>query len=490
MLTISSEKKQISSRILSILLLVLTTLNIQSATRHIETSINATAPDGHHFQGHNQYSSLTTFNGNIYVFSMDEKRRPYINKINETDPKSIETSLIDKDETDIYSVYDNGHHRFSIGVDQKGYIHVFGDMHHGNQGSGRSSDTKNPLPTRFKGSIGDQMYWISDAPEDISSFTFVGFDPDKALPCNGLTYEHIEYDNNRKMYLVGRQSVRTPRAHVPGTMGLSLWRYDIKKKSWEELGAIPSDNYGFTGKTMPSIMWEPHGFGERKSVWYQNYASSMKFDVKNRMHLLCAVNADSQFNGGTHVLYAYSKNGGDTFLRKDGSVITSLPIRVTGPKKNRGTTLMTQGIEDDFDTSYMGLFWDKNFNPAFSYKRLSKKIVYYCYYDATTQKSIAGKSFNMKVPRLRSDHYALNDGSFVLLGLDGMIHHKSFTDVGIKYESKNPNIGGGTYFIREVDDKLLRDKNILRGMSFKNGEGVIISIDFKPITNRVNPPQS
>ncbi len=491
--------KNNSISLLLITVSLLTTPVVSSATESIETTINATAPTGHHFQGHNQYSSLVTFNGNIYVFSMDELRVPYINKIDETDPNSIETGRLDPingaglyDGT--YHVYDNGHHRFSIGVDEEGYIHVFGDMHHGNLRTDKDDgDIYNPLPTRFFGSIGNQMYWISEFPEDVSSFSFVGKDSDKALPCEGLTYEHIETDNFGKMYIVSRQSVRVPRIHVPGTMGLGLWRYDITTKKWEDLGEIPSGGYGFDGtetNVMPSIMWEPHGFGERDEIWYQNYASSMKFDVYNRLHLLCAINADSEFNGATQVVYAYSEDGGITWERRDHSEIESLPIRITGPAENRGSILMTQGSEDDFNTSYMGLFWDTNFTPAFSYRPLYTTPSYYCYYDPVAQQSSARNSFDITTVWLRTDHYALNDGSMAFIGRGSISHHQSFTDAGVEYESTDPNIPGwdwegNKYFMREVDDKLLRDRNILRGLSIKNGEAIVISIDLDPVSTPI-----
>lgn len=176
----------------------------------LETAINAYAPEGHYFQGHNKYSSLATFNGNIYVFSMDNLRRPYINKIDETDSDNIQTALIDTIETDIYRVFDDVHHRFAIGIDQLGYIHVIGDMHHGNLGSKRDVSVDNPLPKRFNGSIGGQMYWVSDRPEDISSFSFVGFDSLRAIPCNGLTYAHIEPDRSHQPFQLQHHFLNHP----------------------------------------------------------------------------------------------------------------------------------------------------------------------------------------------------------------------------------------------------------------------------------------
>ncbi len=450
----------------------------------LKTTISAYAPIGHHFQGHNKYSSLVTFNGNIYVFSMDSLRRPYINKIDETNSDSIQTTLIDTIETDIYRVFDDAHHRFAIGIDQSGYIHIIGDMHHGNLGSKRDKSIDNPLPNRFNGSIGNQMYWISDKPEDISSFSFVGFDSHRAIPCNGLTYAHIESDLNGVMYLAGRQSVRKPKEHLPGTMGLSLWRYDISSKSWQELGGIPNNNYGFTGQdaVFPSIVWEPHGYG-RKNIWYQGYSHSLKFDQNNRLHLLTVVNADDTYNGSTHVLYAYSDDGGDAFFRKDGSKISSLPIRATGTTENQGTILMTQGSPDEFYAEYFGLFWDKNFNPGFSYKQLHTQKSHYCYFDEVTQQSKIA-DFNIKVPGRQGDHYSLNNGNIAFIGTKKISIKKNFTGNETIYSLSDPNIPSGNknYLLKEVDDMVLRKRNILRGESMKDGRGVIISIDLNSIS--------
>ncbi len=457
-----------------------------SSQEILPVSINAFAPEGHHFQEHNLYSTLVTFNGNIYVFSMDTIRRPYINKIDETNSSIIETALLDTSETDIYRVFDNLHNRFSLGIDQHGYIHIIGDMHHGNLGSNRDNSIDNPLPERFVGSFGDQMYWISDRPEDISSFSFVGFDTLRHIPCNGLSYYHIETDNNGRLYMAGRQSVRDPKIHVPGTMGLSLWRYSISEKSWEELGAIPDDNYDHTDyeAVFPSILWEPHGYG-RECVWYQNYKSSLKFDMDNRLHLLSAVNADNTYDGSTHVMYAYSNDGGDTFFRRDGSQITSLPMRATGPAENRGTVLMTQGFPDEFDASYFGLFWDNNYNPAFSYKLIESLPARLCYFDNASQQSIAA-DFNINVSSKRSDHYSLPDGSMLIIGTSNILHKESFSESGTVYSLSDPYIPSGKRLLSEVDDKLLRDRNILRGISEKNGQSIIISIDLDTITTSIS----
>lgn len=200
--------------------------------------------------------------------------------------------------------------------------------------------------------------------------------------------------------------------------------------------------------------------------------------MNNRLHLLSAVNADDTYDGSTHVMYAYSNDGGDTFFRRDGSQIASLPIRVTGPTENRGSVLMTQGIPDEFDASYFGLFWDDNYNPAFSYRLIESQPARLCYYDNASQQSIAA-DFNIPVSLKRSDHYSLPDGSMLIIGTSEFLHKESFTDPGTVYSLSDPGIPSGQYLLSEVDDKLLRDRSILRGITEKNGRGVIISVDLK-----------
>ena len=185
-----------SMKLYTVIILVFFVITNNSYSQNnLETTINAYAPIGHHFQGNNKYSSVVTYNGYIYVFSMDTLRRPYINKIDETNSGSIETVLIDKDETDIYRVFDDVHNRFSIGIDEQGYIHVIGDMHHGNLGSTRNVSTDNPLPERFNGSIGDHGMAIMAARE------FGSFKTDIKSDCaclNNIVKKVIETSSNIK----------------------------------------------------------------------------------------------------------------------------------------------------------------------------------------------------------------------------------------------------------------------------------------------------
>ena len=497
--------KKITAKLLLLLLIV--PLLCFAQEENLNIKVNTYAPDGHIFQGHNQYSSLVTYKGSIYIFSLDEDRRPYISKINEEDSSDIRTALLDTDESDVYRVFDDGHHRFSLGFDEDGYIHIIGDMHHGSGdtgagGSGRMDKDKdndgvvdNPLPERFHGAYGGQMYWISDNPEDISSFTFVGKDIDKRYPCNRTTYNYFRQDRDGTLFLAGRQSVREPKSHESGTLGLCLARYDNSNKKWKMLGATPLDNYGLEDYeyVVPSILWEPHGYNRGEdSQWYQAYYSNIKFDKNNVMHLTSGLNADTDYNASTHIVYAYSKDKGESFFRADGTKIESLPMRITDTEANRPTIVLSQTKEDVvFEVTFPAIFWDRNYAPAISYINLSDSSnirTSYRYYDRST-KEWHNKEFGIKVESIRSDHYSLGDGTMLSIGNRYQLHHmKNFTDMGTIHELDDDDRTSisNSYFLREIDKTLFRDKNILRGISEIDGRSAVITVSSPKLYHNIS----
>ena len=430
---------------------------------------------------------------------MDENRRPYINKINENDSSSIETSPIDSGKD--YTVYDDKHHRFSIGIDKDGYIHILGDMHHGNNPQYRHSPKKddevNPLPSRFKNSIGGQMYWVSDKPEDISSFTFMGDNKNRAIPSHRLTYCYFKTDNNGKLYMAGRQRVKDlDQSHVAGEMGLGLWEYDTSDKNWNQLGGIAQHNgseYGLDEddkKAFKSIFWEPHGEKHKNkkgktTIWYQSFGSSLKFDSNNRMHLVSCINADSKHYDTTHLVYAYSDDDGKTFHKLNGDEIKSLPIRVTGKNNNNGDIVFSKEIAEKeniptFTGNFPGLFWDKDFSPAVSYtKDLDDKESAYRYWDKDKKRWIS-KEFRPTTPNIRGDHFPLSDGSMLTIGNKEICHKQSFEDKGNLRTLQNDIFNKNSKrFLKGIDDTLLRERNILRGLATKNDRDVIVSLSYE-----------
>jgi uncharacterized protein (DUF1501 family) len=464
--------------------------------KKLKLTINATAPEEHYFESQNIYSSNMTYNGNIYVISFlnDDKElsagRPCLNKINENNSSDITTEFLDKDTNDIYYKYDDPHHRFDLEIDKNGYIHVIGDMHHGSGQSGKGGsfrqDTANPIPDRFASEYGEQMYWISDNPEDISSFTFVGNDENRHFPANRTTYNYFITDNNGELYLTGRQSIRKDKKNLPGRLGLYLSKYDSTNKTWISLGGIDGNNYGFGddgNEYFSSIFWEPHGYNRSEDEqWYQNYACKIKFDENNRMHITANVNADTIHDNSTHIIYAYSEDGGENFKRVDGTSISSLPMRITDTQSNRPDIVIAQTKDNPiFDSVTPGLFWDKDKSPAIAYNNISDSNnirTSYRYYDKNSA-TWKDKDFSIKVELIRSDHFALNDGTMLVIGSRYQVHHiNSFEDAGTIYELEKADKQRISYLMREVDKKLLTDRNILRGHSEMDGKSVIITLEL------------
>ncbi len=486
---------------------------VDTSWKKMKINIDAYAPKNHEFQFRNQYTPQVTFNGYIYIFSMDKDRRPYINKIKEGDSSDIQTKLIDK-QSPIYKVFQDDHHRFSLGIDKYGYIHILGDMHHGGGGtpvksgsskakggSNRYKEQKidgvkvyNPLPKRFYNNNGDQMYWVSDNPEDISSFTFMGGDKKRAIPSQDLTYAYFRTDLYGELYMATRQSSKKDRDKQSGIMSLGLYTYNADTQKWTGLGGIPKlkgTDYGLEGdlgKSFKSIVWEPYGeYREKNKVsWYQPMASNFKFDKNNRMHLTSTVNADTSHEDATHIVYAYSVNNGETFKRADGSDIKSLPIRATAKEENRGDIVLNS---KSFQSVFPGLLWDENFSPAITYSKGSNdkpKTAFYRYYDYQSE-SYKTKSYKTDVPSIRSDHFSLSDGSMIHVGTDQLYRTDSFENNKVMISKKDDNIPSKKnsnsktekkYFFIGCDDALLRDKNILRGISTINGRGAITSVQF------------
>jgi len=195
----------------------------------------------------NTYTPITTYKGTTYFIWLDSTRRPKIGKIKNSKIASID--FLDKDQKDIYTTRDEGHHKFSIGIDKKGYIHVVGDMH--NYGIPSEGNTiyypKRYRPTNVVGNDKNIktrenlnnfiMYWVSKKPEDITSFEFVGDNPNRSIPGFGFSYSAFHSDMNGELYIRHRARIAYI-GHYDGEMGSIAAKYDTKTKTWTELGGL------------------------------------------------------------------------------------------------------------------------------------------------------------------------------------------------------------------------------------------------------------
>ena len=77
------------------------------------------------FQSTEPYTQIWHFGNSTYIVWVDAKQRAWVTQVTNGTPV---TAPIDTGAD--YLVQADGHHRFSLGLDKNGYIHVTGDMHH------------------------------------------------------------------------------------------------------------------------------------------------------------------------------------------------------------------------------------------------------------------------------------------------------------------------------------------------------------------------
>jgi hypothetical protein len=137
-------------------------------------------------------------------------------------------------------------------------------------------------------------------------------------------------------------------------MGVAISVLDTKTQTWSVLGAsIPRDQLEGQRKNMaaktgahPLSIWEDNGEGG--SYKYMQPHAKIAWDRNKRMHLVCSVlnkNTPSAKarHTHTHVLYAWSDDGGKTIRRGDGTEI-KWPIRADeGPHQGDVVFAETEG---------------------------------------------------------------------------------------------------------------------------------------------------
>ena len=201
----------------------------------------------------------------------------------------------------------DNHCLYIIAVDRSGYIHVCGGMH--------SSKI---------------VYWRSDRPEDISSFTRIMPDdrlPPDTQPCpiaGSITFPQFFSDRQGKLFWNAVQGCGP------------LCSYDDTKKLWTALG-----------NPLGALVRNERKHGEEISFCYTDKTShattdttvikgglsqkhfSVAWDSTNRMHMVFGLLNRHTYigdRGSAHtILYAYSDDGGKTVFKSNGERI-QLPI--------------------------------------------------------------------------------------------------------------------------------------------------------------------
>lgn len=202
---------------------------------------------------------------------------------------------------------DDPHRFYTIAADALGYIHVVGDMH----------------------SSAHVKHWVSKQPEDISEFVFTSDDGENKRPQGyNVTYPALFRSPDGVLYL----SIRCAEP----VWGVAISVLDLKTQIWSMLGAeVPAAEISHAGrarsaKGKPLTAWEDNGEGGNFS--YTQPHAIIRWDKNKRMHVAFSLlnentpTSSTNRHTHTHLLYAYSDDGGKTFHRGDGSLI-QMPMR-------------------------------------------------------------------------------------------------------------------------------------------------------------------
>jgi hypothetical protein len=295
------------------------------------------------------YSSVWHFKDSTYFTWVDTNHRAWVTQM--TNGKVISVPV---DAQADYQVQPDGHHRFSLGVDSAGYIHVTGDMHHY---SNLTTSVINPYPVRYqKQTI---LYWKSNKPGDISGgFSYAGgLNAPTAIPGGGWMMGRFFTDNNGVLYYSSFVHAYESSTNA-GQMAVGLYIYNTTTQTWKAIGGL-ADNGGqpYTINLFPVFYWELSGFSP--SNWFQNYQPSFKFDTSNRMYFSVSGNTNSTINGANRLIYAYSDNNGTTWKKANGNIIPSLPIRGIDTSPNVGDVVADSGTTANTYGATVGLIIDK-----------------------------------------------------------------------------------------------------------------------------------
>lgn len=303
------------------------------------------------------HPSVCYYNKNVYYVYLDADARPKLVKSNLTGTTVTETYL---DNGADYVVPSDSHFTFTIGVDRIGYVHVIGDIHN-HYPTSSSGTTK---VARYNGSY--IMYWISDSVENISAFTFYGYDTDRIPPGYSFSYPQFHRDMNGQLYFKARVYTYAG-AHYEGEVGLGIYKYDETSTSWTALGDLPSLPHGNVA-TYKVVFWEDNGEWwqsqpvDTTRAFYQGFYNGLSFDRDNNIHFCYAINNFTLNKQATEVVY-WKVLDGETVARKADGTQISWPVRASG-STNAGDIVGADGRY--YEDCWVDVDWGGNPVVAFS----------------------------------------------------------------------------------------------------------------------------
>lgn len=270
------------------------------------------------------FTPLVRFNNTTYMVYVDTTFRPYV--IQNNSNGLIKVPL---DSNPDYTAFPDGHHRFSMGIDENGYLHITGDMHFYPGLPG------NYLPARYVNQT--ILYWVSNAPYDVTQgFTFRGgSNASTAIPGQGfVTGRFFNDKSNRLYYSTMCQAYYAYNANLKAQLGVGLFSYNSETKTWTAIG---NNTPPYKGSEDPTYIqyfkifyWEYAGLNGS----FQNYQPGFTFDNNDVLHFTVAGIMDFSPALVTRLFYAKSPDYGKTWYKANGKLIPGLPLRGVDSEPN------------------------------------------------------------------------------------------------------------------------------------------------------------
>ena len=261
--------------------------------------------------------------GRTFVVVPDVNLRPMVTQI-EADGKIITVPL---DPGPDYLASSDGHNRFTMGIDEDGYLHIAGDMHGYAEWAGT-------YVARYQ--YQNMMYWKSNKALDVTAgFTFAG-GRDSASRLPGEEWGgDSRFFNDRHGVLYYSSRVRAfTGGQLSGSepfIAYGVYRYDHTSGHWTALGGSAAAGAPGADRFNTVLYWE-------HTTSFEAYQTAPRFDARNRLHFAIAGNtANTQGQG---LIYAYSDDAGRTWKKADGTPIPGLPLRGRDGDPNQGDLII------------------------------------------------------------------------------------------------------------------------------------------------------
>jgi hypothetical protein len=446
------------------------------------------AQDNINFLPQSYHSPIATRGNSTFIFFVDINHRMKIAHLTNGVFKAeafIDNTLYQPSEfytppasADYYRVLENdSHHALALGIDEDGYLHLVGDMHN----YPRYSNPMAHLPLRYYNK--NILYWRSDNPLDISSFTFKGDQSGQCPPGYGFTYQFFFNDMYGKLHF-------TARAHQAADNALRcapFSRYDANTGTWSIIGGIdPSDP-----DSAPRTFYDDgreYDASKPDNKYSKTHPHGV-FDRDNNMHLVAPLLDDPTLHPGSPIIhfantvaYAQSANG-TGFAKADGTSIT-LPATINLTENRADIAYSTTGY-----LTVMG-------NIACDYQNNPYTVVKHKHLDGSSESSIIGWNGSswQNYGALTSDvadHRLVHDPAGVMSYIPDSADqfYRFWHPTGTR---RTVNLPASWPYIKMIDYEYLKKTGNILGLTKINNELTVVKVEInnRPGMTLIDPPPS